>query len=99
MGLFGSVLVASLNILLSVILAVALFAFLAVEAPDFLKTLYGPATAFGNYITNSGWLPTADIVMGFLITKEQLVLLAFVIVIRIVLAFIFGMIGSAFGYR
>ena len=93
----GNILSATFTIFFSVILGAVALAFVAVQFPEVLQTLLNIAGSVEDQITGTGLDPTYNVWIEFLIDQRQIVFLAFVIVIRIILAAIVSAFAGMMG--
>ncbi len=98
-SLVGRVLVAAVNIFLSLIFGAIALVFVAIQVPGIFEMLLNGAGWIENQITTTGLDPAYNNWVRFLIRDEQLVFLGFVIVMRIVLAMVIGGIAVTLGGR
>ena len=98
-SLVGRVLVAAINIFLSLIFGAIALVFIAIQFPGIFEMLLDGAGWIENQITTTGLDPAYNNWVRFLIRDEQLVFLGFVIVMRVVLALVIGGIAGMLGGR
>ena len=95
----GRVLIAAVNIFLSLIFGAIALVVVAIQFPGFFEVLLDGAGWIENQITTTGLDPAYNNWVRFLIRDEQLVFLGFVIVMRIMLAMVIGGISGMLGGR
>lgn len=93
----GRVLVAAINIFLSLIFGAIVLVVVAIQFPEIFEVFLDGAGWVEDQITTTGLDPAYNNWVRFLIRDEQLVFLGFVIMIRILLALVFGGIASVLG--
>lgn len=94
------VLRATSTIFLSVILGALVFAYMAVQFPDAMESVFGAAGYVRGLLVDSGLVPAKyNVWVMFLVAEQQLVFLGFVILMRILMAMVTGAVSNSFGGR
>ena len=94
------VLRATATIFVSVILGAIVFAYMAVQFPDAMESIFAAGGYVRGILVDSGVVPPKyNVWVMFLVAEQQLVFLGFVIIVRILMAMIGGAIGGQFGSR
>jgi len=94
------VLRATATIFLSVILGALVFAYMAVQFPDAMESVFAAAGYVRGLMVDSGLVPPRyNVWVMFLVAEQQLVFLGFVILMRILMAMVAGAVGNSFGGR
>ena len=94
------VLRATATIFLSVILGALVFAYMAVQFPDAMESVFAAAGYVRGLLVDSGLVPPRyNVWVMFLVAEQQLVFLGFVILMRILMAMLAGAVGNSFGGR
>jgi len=94
------VLRATATIFLSVILGALVFAYMAVQFPDAMESVFAAAGYVRGLMVDSGLVPPRyNVWVMFLVAEQQLVFLGFVILMRILMAMVAGAVSNSFGGR
>ena len=98
-SLVGRVLIAAVNIFLSLIFGAIALVVVAIQFPNIFEMFLNGAGWIENQITTTGLDPAYNNWVRFLIRDEQLVFLGFVIGMRIILAMVIGGVAGMLGGR